>query len=436
MTKFNQLTATEAARRIAAREISSEALVEACLDRIAAREPTVQAWAYLNRDKALAQARARDADTAKGGLGLLHGVPIAIKDIFNTADMPTGMGSPIYNGYRPWADSSAVGLLRAAGGVILGKTVTTEFAAMHPNQTRNPHNPAHTPGGSSSGTAAAVADLMVPAGLGTQTAGSIIRPAAFCGAVGWKPSYGLINRAGVMSEAESLDTIGCIARAVDDIALVNAVLTGRPTVNYTTLARPPRIALARTHLWQDTSPEAIEAVEDMGAKLVAAGARVTTIALPPSFTKMAEAHWRVLAYEFVRAMAWEWNNHRDLLSEKIKQYLTFGRTHAYEDYLDDLATTAACRAEYPSVLGDCDALLVPSAAGEAPEGLDATGDPRWQSMWTFLHAPAISLPTHKGPKGLPVGIKFIGTFHRDDDLLAIARWVEQRVGHAWTESKS
>ena len=256
--------------------------------------------------------------------------------------------------------------------------------------------------------------------IGTQTAGSVIRPAAFCGVVGWKPSYGLINRAGVMSESESLDTIGGMARSVNDIALVNAVLNGRPAVGTTVLLRPPRIAIARTHLWNETSPESIDAVHDMGAKLATAGARVTSIELPPLFASMAAAHWRVLSYEFFRALAWEWNNHREMLSEKLQQYLEIGRDHRYEDYLDDLATAAACRAAFPS------------AAGEAPEGLSATGDQRWQSMWTFLHAPAISLPTHKGPKGLPVGTKFIGGFHRDDHLLAVALWVEQRIGHAWT----
>ncbi len=430
MTNLNHLSATDAARRIASGGISSVDLVQDCLERIATREPVVHAWAYLSAEKALLQARERDDSAERSGL--LHGVPIAVKDIFNTADMPTGMGSPIYDGNQPRADAASVGLLRAAGAVILGKTVTTEFAAMQPNLTRNPHHTAHTPGGSSSGTAAAVADLMVPAGIGTQTAGSVIRPAAFCGVVGWKPSYGLVNRAGVMSESESLDTIGCMARSVNDIALVNAVLNGRPAVGSTVLSGPPRIAIARTHLWNETSPESIEAVHDMGAKLAAAGAHVTSIELPPLFASMAAAHWRVLSYEFFRALAWEWNNHREMLSEKLQQYLEIGRDHRYEDYLDDLATAAACRAAFPSVLGDCDALLVPSAAGEAPEGLSATGDQRWQSMWTFLHAPAISLPTHKGPKGLPVGTKFIGGFHRDDHLLAVALWVEQRIGHAWT----
>ena len=430
--QLNELSATEAAHKIAAREITSEALVRACLDRIKQREPTVKAWHYLDPDLAIKQAKARDSDLTaarSNARGLLHGVPVGIKDIFATYDMPTGMGSPIHEGNKTLYDASCVALMRRAGAVIMGKTVTTEFAAVHPNKTTNPHNPAHTPGGSSSGSAAGVADYMIPIALGTQTAGSTIRPATFCGDVGYKPSYGLINRAGAMSESETLDTIGIITRTVEDAELGLAVLTARTPANLKQ-ATPPRIGLCRTHLWRDTDPASVEAVEDAAGRLAQAGAKVTEAKLPDEVSKLSDSHWRVLAYEFARALAWEYDHHREKLSERLGGQLKQGLETPLAQYGADLQAAIVARQVFAKFIGDYDALLAPSAKGEAPAGLGLTGDYRWQGFWTFLHAPCITLPTHQGPNGLPVGTLLVGSMYGDDKLFAVARWAFERLG-AW-----
>ncbi len=426
MTKFNELSASEAAKRIAAGEITAEALVRDCLARIEEREPGVGAWEYLDPELALEQARERDRSPSRGPL---HGIPVGIKDIFETADMPTAYGSPIYKGNRPLADASAVALIRAAGAVIVGKTVTTEFAAPYPGKTVNPHNPAHTPGGSSSGSAAAVGDFMVPVALGSQTAGSLIRPAAFCGAIGYKPSYGAFNQAGLKQQAQALDTIGLIARSLDDIELFSAVLTSRTPPTMGRLhERAPKIGVCRTHLWSEVEPSTVEAMEDAATRLAAAGASVADFDLPVTFAALTEAHFKVLMFECVRAMAYEWNFHREQLSDMLQGILQAGEDCSYEDYITALELGEACRAQMPEIFKDFDVLLAPSAAGEAPVGLGSTGDIRHQTMWTFLHVPCVTLPTHVGRNGLPVGVLLVGPLRGDDTLLATARWVEERLG--------
>ena len=426
MTKFNELSASEAAKRIAAGEITAEALVRDCLARIEEREPGVGAWEYLDPELALEQARERDRSPSRGPL---QGIPVGIKDIFETADMPTAYGSPIYKGNRPRADASAVALIRAAGAVIVGKTVTTEFAAPYPGKTVNPHNPAHTPGGSSSGSAAAVGDFMVPVAFGSQTAGSLIRPAAFCGAIGYKPSYGTFNQAGMKPQAQALDTMGLIARSLDDIELFSAVLTSRtpPTVGRLH-ERAPKIGVCRTHLWSEVEPSTVEAMEDAATRLAAAGASVADFDLPATFAALTEAHFKVLMFECVRAMAYEWNFHREQLSDMLQGILQAGEDCSYEDYITALELGEACRAQMPEIFKDLDVLLAPSAAGEAPVGLGSTGDIRHQTMWTFLHVPCVTLPTHVGRNGLPVGVLLVGPLRGDDTLLATARWVEERLG--------
>src|SRR5947207_549926 len=256
--RLNELSITEIARGIAAGRFTAEAVVRDCLARIEAREPIVQAWATVDPEHALGQARELDRGPSRGAL---HGVPIGVKDVIDTADLPTEMGSPIYKGHRPACDAACVALVRAAGAVILGKTVTAEFAGMSPGPTTNPHNPAHTPGGSSSGSAAAVADHMVPVAFGTQTGGSILRPASYCGVVGYKPTFNLINRSGIKFAAESLDTIGLLARTIDDVELLTAVLVGKQPAQRT-IESPPRLGLCRTPLWHTAQPETMQAIED------------------------------------------------------------------------------------------------------------------------------------------------------------------------------
>ena len=423
---LNEISATEITRRIAAGEITAEAVVDACLERIATREPSVHAFANL--DPALARRRARELDRAPWR-GPLHGVPIGVKDVLDTADLPTEMGSPIYRGYQPSADSAVVALARAAGAIILGKTVTAEFAGMAPGPTANPHNPAHTPGGSSSGSGAAVADFMVPAALGTQTGGSILRPASYCGIIGYKPSFGAFNRAGLKLAAESLDTIGLLARSLDDVELFTAVLLSRQPAPPRVLESAPRVGLCRTSLWDHAQPGTVAAIEEAVKRLNAAGAHIRDITLPGSFAGLkTAARESINCYERSKSLAPEWQSHRELLSGQMQHCISKGLEMRYEDYLAAIRLGETCRAQLDSVFDGLDVLLTPCTNGEAPVGLAHTGDPGFQAIWTILHVPAMSLPTHRGSTGLPVGIQLIAPKHKDEHLFACARWIWRRLG--------
>jgi Asp-tRNA(Asn)/Glu-tRNA(Gln) amidotransferase A subunit family amidase len=426
MARLNELSVSEIARRIAARDITAEAVVRDCVARIAAREPQLHAFAHVDPELALRQARELDRGPIRGAL---HGVPIGIKDVIDTADQPTQMGSPIYAGHRPACDAACVALLRAAGAIILGKTVTAEFAGMTAGPTVNPHNPARTPGGSSSGSAAAVADMMVPAALGTQTGGSVLRPAAYCGVIGYKPTFGAFNRAGLKFAAESLDTIGLIARSIDDIALITAVLLGGKPGATVSLGAAPKIGLCRTPLWHLAQPETKHAVEDAAARLASAGAELCEVVLPEDFAGLKTAARETINnYERSKSMAAEWASDRELISAKLKRCIALGMEMPYLDYLAAIALGESCRARLPAVLHGFDLLLAPCVNGEAPVGLDSTGDPGFQAIWTILQVPTMSLPTHRGPSGLPVGIQLIGRAHDDQRLFACARWVWERLG--------
>jgi Asp-tRNA(Asn)/Glu-tRNA(Gln) amidotransferase A subunit family amidase len=423
MARFNELSATAAANGVRGSAFSVEAVVRACLRRIEERDATVRAWAYLDRNLALAEARARDTADFKGPLA---GVTIGVKDIIETCDMPTDMGSPIYSDNRTFADAPCVAMVRAAGAVILGKTVTCEFAGLTPSVTRNPHDPERTPGGSSSGSAAAVADNMVAVAFGTQTGGSVLRPASFCGVVGYKPSFGLISRGGMKFAAESRDTIGLIAREVDDIDLVMRVLTRRGPAPVR--EAPPKIGFCRTHLWEAAAPETVAALKDALNRLIGAGARIADTPMPDGSSDLQDARLIVNPVERSRALAHEWNTARDRLSQGLRQQIETGLSIPYARYIQALERMKACRDRLPALFGDCDVLIAPCVVGEAPKGLETTGDTRFQEFWTALHSPTITLPTHKGPNGMPVGIQMIGRIYDDETLIATARWVFETLG--------
>lgn len=424
-TALHDLSATEATRLIGARKLTAEALTRACLERIDACEPQIGAWECIDRELALAQARAVDRGPHRG---LLHGLPLAVKDLIDTRDLPTAYGSRIYSGHRPSWDAACVALARAAGAAVLGKTVTTEFATFHPGRTANPVNPAHTPGGSSSGSAAAVAACMVPLAFGTQTAGSIIRPAAFCGVVGYKPTFGTISRAGVKLLAESLDTVGALARTVPDCALLVAAVSGRSSlVLGRPLERPPRIGVCRTFEWSEAQPETVAAIDEAARSLARSGAAMRETTLPVRFAGLVAAQTDVMNYEQARSLACEWLFHRDALSERLQETLQTGQQCSGPRYDAALALAATCRQTLPDLFDDVDVLLAPSTRGEAPVGLQATGDPLFCRMWTLLHAPCVHVPFARGPNGLPVGVQVIGRIGGDAELLAAADWIHRQL---------
>jgi amidase len=427
MTKaLNELSATEAAAAVAAGKLTATKLVEACLAHIETREPTVKAWAHLDRAHALAQAKACDAGKP---VGPLHGVPVGIKDIIDTADLPTEYGSPIYAGHRPAHDAACVALVRRAGGIVMGKTVTTEFATFHPGKTANPKNPAHTPGGSSSGSAAAVADCHVPIAFGTQTAGSINRPAAFCGAIGFKPSYGTYAQSGVKALAASFDTLGTITRTVDDQLLMWRVLQAGDLPPETPLPARPYVALCQTPFWSAASPPAREAWRLAGQKLAAADFDVDEVELPEWFETLEATHKLVLDYEAAHTLAYEYEMpRRDKLSADFREMAERGYSCAPQRYMEARRDMVRARKEFGEIASRFDALMTPAATGEAPIGLAATGNPIFQRLPTLLQIPSLNMPVTTGPKGLPLGVQFISAFDTDLSLLQLGQLVTERAG--------
>ena len=423
MQKLNELTAREAARRLAAREITAEQMARACLARIEERESTVGAWMHLDPDAVLAQARRLDAGPV---LGALHGLPIGVKDIIDTIDMPTCYGSAVYPGHRPAADAACVALARAAGALILGKTVSTEFAWFHPGKTANPRDPRCTPGGSSSGSAAAVADAMVPLAFGTQTAGSIVRPASYCGVVGYKPTYATLPRAGIKPLAESLDTLGVMARTPGDAALLVGVLSGRDLLP-SPLAKAPVVALCRTHEWPAAHAETAAALEHAAQSAARAGAKVKELELPREFAGLLQAQIDLMNYEAYRALASDRVHQLAGLSDTLKKLLDAAGKVDAARYDQARALAASCRAMLGDVFADADVILAPSAQGEAPRGLAATGDPIFCRIWTLLGVPAMNIPCSQGPNGLPVGVQIIGRNGDDARAVAVAEWLQQRL---------
>jgi len=425
-TRLNELGAAQAARLIETKEATTEALVSACLERIDERDDVVRAWAFINRKDAIAGARELDRMPRRSRL---HGVPFGIKDIIDTQDLPTEYGSPVYRGHRPRADAACVALLKAAGCLILGKTVTTEFAQNHPSQTRNPRNPAHTPGGSSSGSAAAVADCMVPLALGTQTGGSVIRPAAYNGAFAMKPSFGSINRQGTKFVAESLDTIGIFARSVEDLAFSLEILSGRKANSMTSDISSLRIGLCRTPVWERADAATHDNLEQAAKRVAQAGAQVCDFELPAGSLRLFDDWKLVSGFESARALAWEWENHRGEISKTLAPRLEEGWKVTREQYDGMRAHARQCRRALMEAMRQVDFLLTPSAPSEAPASLASTGNPVFNRAWTLLGVPCITIPHGKGPHGLPLGVQLVGAFDSDSALLAQADWVAKTLSY-------
>jgi Asp-tRNA(Asn)/Glu-tRNA(Gln) amidotransferase A subunit family amidase len=415
------LTATEAARAIRAGTLRPEALMEACLARIAAREPEVRAFAYLAPDQARRAAMAASA-------GPLHGLPIGVKDVLDTADMPSEYGSPIWRGWRPRADCAAVASARAAGGVAIGKTVTTEFATRKPGATANPRGLGHTPGGSSSGSAAGVAAGFFPLGYGTQTAGSIIRPAAYCGVVGYKPSFGMISRIGMKIMSDSLDTVGVLARSVADCALFAGAVSGRDLGDPDRKAdRAPRIGICRSPTWDQAQPETVALLGRIATAIGRAGAAVSERELPRAIAALTTAHPIVMNNESARALGWELAAARDQITEGLRERLDFGLARSEAELAEAYVVFAEAQAAFPAATEGLDVLVTPSAPGQAPEGLAWTGDPAFNFIWTSLHVPCVTVPAGEGPDGLPLGIQIVGRQGEDRAVLAWAQWVAAAI---------
>ena len=443
MSGLADLSAIEARDRMIRGEFSALALAEACLARIAEREPAVEAWAQLDPEAVRARARAVDAWRASGRpVGPLHGLPVGVKDIVDTADMPTENGTVIDQGRRPGRDATIVQRLRAAGAVIMGKTVTTELGSYHPGKTRNPHHPEHTPGGSSSGSAAAVGAGMVPLATGTQTNGSVIRPAAFCGVVGFKPSFGLIPRSGILKQAPPLDTVGVFARSVADAALLVDALAGSDSGDPdSTAAPPPRLldtamteppvtpalAFVKTPAWQTAEPETHEAFAELCDALKDI---CREVALPEPFSEAAGAQKTLMLAGIARNYGPYYDRARDRLSPAMRKMIEEGRAVSAIDYLAALDWQKALYAGLEPLFDRYDAIVTPAAPGEAPHGLHSTGNPAFNGLWTFCGVPAVTLPLMQGPRGLPVGVQLVGRRGEDGRLLRTARWLTGFVEQA------
>ena len=437
LSNLPALSATDASRLIREGVVSSEQYVAACLARVRDVDARIEAWAFLDPAHALAAACAADEHRRSGQpIGPLHGVPIGIKDIIDTADMPTENGSPLHAGRTPSRDAAVVTLLRAAGAVIMGKTVTTEFACGGSGKTRNPHDAAYSPGGSSSGSAAAVAAEMVPLALGSQTGGSTVRPASYCGVFGLKPTRGLIPRRGMSRVAHTLDTVGLFARTLDDIALLLESCVAydegefesapRAHVPYRAVTAeepptPPTFGFVKTPHWSRMDADAQQAFTELVARL---GARVETVELPRAIEPAWEWHAIIMESEVALHLAREWDKGRARLSERLRTRIERGRTHTAARYLEALAQIPHLNDTFTELFEQkFDALLTPAATGVAPKGLESTGDPVFNSLWTLCGLPGLSVPLMRGANGLPLGVQLVGARHGDGRLLRTGRWL-------------
>lgn len=415
-------TALEALAAFTTGTLTPEIYLRALLERCAAVEPQLRAWAHLDPEAALAQL------AEAPGQGALAGLPVGVKDIIHAQGMPRSCGSPIYAGAVSPVDAAVVALARLAGAYVLGKTETTEFATYRPAPTHNPAAPGHTPGGSSSGSAAAVAAGMVPLALGTQTAGSVVRPAAYCGVVGYKPSFDLIEPAGVKVLARSFDTVGVFARSVADAALFAEAVTGLPLLEAArTPEAPPVIGLCRSPAWERAEPEMHAAWDDLRHALRGKAATVD-LALPAAYGVAAEAHTRIMAREAFQALSHEWHRHRDLLSPQLTAMLEQGFGLPEQAQVEDRVMINQLRRRFASDLGDTPVFITPSAPGAAPAFETGTGSPEFNRLWTLLGAPCVNVPGLRAADGRPVGVQVVGPMGRDDEVLRTAAWLADLLG--------
>jgi Asp-tRNA(Asn)/Glu-tRNA(Gln) amidotransferase A subunit family amidase len=435
-----RLGALQAAAAIREGQITSAELVEACLARIDEIEKDVQAWAFLDPTHAREQAKAADEARSEGRpLGALHGVPVGVKDIIDTADMPTEDGTPLHAGRRPLKDAKVVSLLRTAGAVILGKTVTTELAVYAPGKTRNPHDPGRTPGGSSSGSAAAVAAEMVPLAVGTQTNGSVIRPASYCGVVGYKPTHGLISRGGILHQSRILDHVGVFARSLSDAALLAQELMAfdaadpdmrpraRPRLT-DFVSRPvplaPRFAFVKSPMWEQASADTHGAFSELVESL---GGQAAEVTLPEPFADGVGLHRIIHETDLALSFAPEYRRGADQLSATLRKMLEAGQRHLAVDYNRAVARIAVYNTALDDVFGEAHAILTPAAVGEAPRGLESTGSPVFSTLWTLCGLPAVTLPLMQGADGMPIGVQLVGPRGDDARLLQYANWLVEKV---------
>jgi len=440
---WNWLDATAATQALREGTLSAQTLVEACIERVLAVDAEVQAWAFFDPEHARAQARALDQARKEGKpLGALHGIPVGIKDIIDTTDMPTEDGTVLHAGRRPMRDAAVVGMLRSAGAIVFGKTVTTELATYSPGKTRNPHNPAHTPGGSSSGSAAAVAAGMVPLALGTQTNGSVIRPAAYCGVVGFKPTHGLVPRTGILRQSRELDTVGVMARTVLDAAALMECIAGydaedpdsRPSarIPFAAIAAEdpplePTLAFARTPIWDRVDAESRAAFDELSAHL---GNRIETLELPETLRAAWDWHRTIMEADIAASFVMEYERGPDKLSESLRRQIERGRAARAFDYLDALARIARLNDSFQEIFDRYDAIVTPAAPGAAPEGLANTGDPAFCTLWTLCGMPAITLPLLSAGNGLPIGVQLVGKRGDDARLMRTANWLVRYLDNA------
>jgi len=418
------LSALDLVRRIEAGELTPAAVIERCAEAIALHEPKIGAFVSLDlRDARRTAKTCADALIARP----LRGLPVGVKDIFDTSALPTEYGTPIYADHHPIGDAAMVSLVRRAGGLILGKTVTTELGLFQPGKTRNPRNPEHTPGGSSSGSAAAIAAGMLPIALGSQTGGSTIRPAAYCGVAGFKPSFGLMPTPGMKCVAWHLDTVGLFAASVADVAFAAASITDRDLRIDRLSPEAPRIIVVRTHLWSEVSDPMKLALETAVKTAQAHGANIEDRELPSIFEKAFRSHNVIQAYEAYRVLAFEYDHHRERLSPALHGFLEDASAITAEAYQAALTSAELARKALSDILGETDVIFTPAAPGGAPKGLGSTGNSTFNRLWTLMGVPCVSVPVLEDSEGLPLGVQVVGRFGCDHEMLRAAHFLELAI---------